>query len=140
MARNVSVLVCDEVLFNLGGKAFLQGVYTGDILIAADPSTVPQLVFYFTVDTELSEPFTTLTAEISLPEAVPTRISIPIFPFPMQPLPGRTKRIIRWPVVVPFPVLRAGRISIKIIHEAGELPVNGPWIVCNPQQQSEVAN
>lgn len=38
--RTASVIVCDEILFSLTGKSFLNGVYTGDITIPGDQLAV----------------------------------------------------------------------------------------------------
>lgn len=127
MGRQASVIVCDDVLYNMNGKAFLNGIYSGDIVIAADPTNLTQLIFYFIAETDLSEPFTSLFAEITLPGGPTIRSLIPSNP-PLQ-LSGRSRLVVKWPIALTFPVLRPGKISIKLIHESGELPVFGPWIV-----------
>jgi hypothetical protein len=133
-ARQASVLVADEVYFNLHGKAILQGIYNADLVITSDEMRTPQLVFYFTIETDLAEPFQSLAIEITLPGSEPIRQ--PVLVPPPQFLeaqaktnPTRSRWYTRHPVLVPAPVLRPGRISVKVIYENGEIGVVAPWIV-----------
>lgn len=134
--RQAAVLVADEIYFNLHGKAILQGIYNTDMLIASDETRAPQLVFYFMIETDLSEPFQSLSVQITLPGNDPIRQ--PVFVPPPQFLaaqvqanPARSRWYTRHPVLIPAPVLRPGRIEAKVIHESGEIIVVTPWIV-NP--------
>ena len=128
--RQVSVLVADDALYNLTGKLFLQGVYVTEIIIPSDPANVPQLVFMFLIETDITDPFKSLTLQVTLPGESPVNSFIPILPGASQILPpGRTKIHYRWPLIVQMPVLRQGKIDAKIIHESGELGANAPWIV-----------
>lgn len=131
MTRQASLLVADEILFNLHGKAVLQGIYTGDLVIAANPSPLAQLIFFFLAETDAANPFKSLSAQVTFPESEPVTSQIPIqwpITFPTE----RTKIFVRFPMLISGPVLRPGRILAKLIHESGEIAVSGPRIIPAP--------
>lgn len=134
MTRQASLLVADEIYYNLYGKAILQGIYNGDLTIPVDPSTSPQLIFYFMVEVDISESLRTLAVEVNLPGNQPVRHFVPIVPaeFIKSTVQGRTRAYYRHPMLMQAPVLRPGRIEAKIIYESGEIEVMAPWIVLNP--------
>lgn len=132
--RQAMVLVADEVYFNLHGKAILQGIYNSDLVITAEEVKTPQLVFYFTIETDVSDPFQQLSIEITFPGSDPIRqlVSVPppqILELQGKADPTRSRWYTKHPVLVPAPVLRPGRIEVKVIHESGEIRVMAPWIV-----------
>jgi hypothetical protein len=137
--RQASVLVSDEIYFNLYGKVILQGIYQTDLGIAADPSQIPQLVFFFSIETDPNDPFHSLAVEVTIPGGQAIRTSVGIFPpeiaaAAMAASPGRARLIYRQPLLVPGPTLRPGKIDAKVIHEKGEIAVSAPWIVLNKQK------
>lgn len=134
MARQVSLLVADEIYYNLYGKAILQGVYHGDLTIPADSSTSPQLIFYFMAETDLADPFRSLVVEVTLPGSQPVRNVVGLIPPEVLQNVSRerTRAYYRHPLLVQSPVLRPGKIEAKLIHESGEIIVGAPWIVLNP--------
>jgi hypothetical protein len=131
--RHASVFICDELLFSLTGKFNLFGNYTGDITIPADPTPVTQLIFYFIVETDVTNPFQSLTLQVTLPDSIPIVQPIPVLP-QVAIQQGRPRWTIRWPLLIPQPSLRPGRIEAKAIHESGELIAGTPWIVLGGQQ------
>ena len=131
MARQAMLLVADEIFFNLTGKAILNGIYTGNLLIGPATGFVPQLVFFFMVETDLSDPFRSLQAEVTFPESAPITSTVPVtWPIPLSPV-DRTKFSVRWPMLLQNLTLRPGKINAKLIHESGEIIVSAPWIVSN---------
>jgi hypothetical protein len=70
----------DEIYYNLHGNAILQGVYHGDLTIPLDPSSSPQLIFYFMAETDLLEPFQSLAVEVIIPGNQPIRNFVPVMP------------------------------------------------------------
>lgn len=130
MTRTASVLVADEMYFNLIGKAILQGIYHTDLAIPTVPSVAQQLLFYFMVETTVDEPFQTLEVEVSLPESPPIRQPIHVFPAAalIAANPERTHLYYRHPMLIPNPSLRPGKIVAKVIHESGEIIVATPWV------------
>ena len=131
MARQASVLVADEIYYNLSGKAILHGVYHGDITILQDPSSPIQLVFYFMAEADLTAPFESLIAEVKLPGSTAVRESVGL----ISPDTNKNKNagcleraFYRHPLLVRMPTLRPGRIDVKMIHESGEIIVGAPSI------------
>jgi hypothetical protein len=118
---------------NMAGKQTLQGIYNSDLGVPKEPSTAPQLVFYFLIETDVDDPFQSMTLEIVLPGEAPRQIPIAIqFPAASPPA-GRTRQTIRATALVQFPILRAGRIEAKVKHEKGEIIVGAPWISVTKQ-------
>jgi hypothetical protein len=136
--RHASLLVADEIYFNLYGKAILQGIYNHDLGIAVNPSTAPQLVFFFIAETDLSDPFQSFSIEVTLPGSDPLRNEVALLPNAIVAAsnPGRTRLMYRHPLLVPAPVLRPGQIKAKLIHEKGEMNITAPWIVQNQPQKT----
>jgi hypothetical protein len=131
--RQATVLVADEIYFNLFGKAILQGIYHNDLGIAADPTPTPQLVFFFIAETDASDPFLSFAVEATLPGSAPVRTAVALPPaaFVVAANPGKTRLSYRQPLLLPAPVLRPGEIKAKLIHEKGEITVTAPWIIHN---------
>ena len=129
--RHASLLVADEIYFNLYGKAILQGIYHHDLGIAVDPSPVPQLVFFFIAETDQSDPFQSFAVEATLPGSEPVRAEVPLMPaaIVIAANPGKRRLYYRHPLLVPAPLLRPGEIKARLIHEKGEIVVTAPWIV-----------
>jgi hypothetical protein len=130
--RQVSLLLADDLLWSMNGKVTMIGIYGGDITIQADSMAVPQLVFLFSAETDITDPFQLFTLHIQLAGEIPV-----IVPIPMGSPPGtldaqRTRWIVRWPYLLSQATLRPGRIVAKIIHEKGELVATAPWIVRAP--------
>jgi hypothetical protein len=138
MERQASLLVADEIYYNLHGKAILHGIYHGDLTIPTDPSVSPQLIFFFMGETDVSDPFHTLAVEVKLPGASPVRNPVNVLPpeIVKNAHAGRTRLYYRHPVLITAPVLKPGRIEAKLIHERGEISVTTPWISLNPPPAS----
>ena len=126
-ARRASILVADDILFSLGGKAYLQGVYLNDISIPADQVVAPQLVFMFLFETEIENRFSSITLEVTLPGNDAVKAPVPIAPTAITH-PDRTHISYRLPMLLQAPILRPGRIEARIIHEGGEIIGNAIWI------------
>ena len=78
--RHASVIICDELLFSITGKINLLGSYTGDITIPTDPTQIAQLLFYFLVETDVQDPYRSLTFQVKLPQADPVTQILPAVP------------------------------------------------------------
>jgi hypothetical protein len=140
MARYATLLVADELYYNLNGKAILQGIYHSDLILNSEQATIPQLIFFFIAETDIADPFRSASVEVTLPENDTIRQQVPISsPITLQAPPGRTKFFLRWPLLVSNPTLRPGRIGAKLIHEAGEMEVSAPWIVFVPISEGQKA-
>lgn len=137
MSRQATVLIADEMYFNLHGKAILQGIYPGDLSILSDPSTAPQLLFYFIIQTDITEPFKSLAVEVTIPGSAPVQNTVFMPPHQLfvalaQTQPERTTITVKHPMLIARPILKAGRIEMKVIHDAGEILVAPQWITLTP--------
>jgi hypothetical protein len=131
--RVASVLVCDDLWVSLNNKFSAHGIYVGDISIPTNPSSVNQLVFLFTLETDITDPFRSLVLQVLFPDAEPNQTTVPISPPPLLSADARRRRwTIKWPFLIQQPILRPGAISVKVIHEKGELTAFAPWIVVLP--------
>ncbi len=133
MPRQATLIIADEIYYNLHGKAILQGIYNSDLAIPSDPSKAPQLIFYFIIETDIAEPFQSLAVEVSLPGETPIRnfVFVPPPQFisaQAQATPSRIRFSVRHPMLITAPTLRVGRIDSKVIHEAGEILLTPQWI------------
>jgi hypothetical protein len=129
IARTASVIVCDDILFGLTGKGFLQGVYAGDITIHGNALAIPQLVFYFTAETPKERPFKKMTLKVVPFGTAATELDLPIESIPQSMNPTRPKMIVRAPVLVQQIMLRPGKIETTVITESEELDAGGIWVM-----------
>jgi hypothetical protein len=137
--RQATVLVCDELLISVTGKFTLLGNYTGDISIPTVPTIVPQLVFYFIIESDINDVYRSLSLQVALPKSPPIVQPLPIIlQTPTQP--DRSRWTMRWPLLVSQPTLNPGRIETKVIHESGEIVAGTPWIVLASQQSQLTAS
>src|SRR5580698_6532518 len=107
MARQAMLLVADEIYYNLQGKITLQGIYHSELNIPADPVSASQLIFLFTVETDISDPFRSLAVEITLPGSGPVRNQVlVVYPVPPSLIrQGSTKFFYRHPLLISSPIL-----------------------------------
>ena len=92
--RRAFFLVCDDLLMALNGKITIVGAYSNDIIIASDPFTIGQLVFWFQIETPIAKPLQKLELQVSLPgdESGPRRLDVPLSVLsPTSAAAGRTK-------------------------------------------------
>lgn len=134
--RFATVLVADEIYYNLHGKAILQGIYNADIILSSEAQQIQQLIFFFMIETDIGDPFRSLQVQVTLPGSMPVAAPVPIqWPMPEGPPADRKRMFVKWPLLVPSPILRPGRIEAKAIHENGELSAALPWII-GPQNST----
>jgi hypothetical protein len=138
--RKASAFVCDEALFSLTGKITISGMYTQDIVISSNEQQINQLVFVFTIETPISEPFKTLTLKVAFPGSDPIEVPAATAIAPIASADPRRKQIIyRQPVLIPQPTLRPGRIVASVVHESGEIEAGGFWVVSLEEAQKAFA-
>jgi hypothetical protein len=126
MAPYASVVVSEEFLISLTGKFTVQGLFTTDIVIPSEPYFANQLVFLFSMEANMEDPFQKVTLEVTFPQQPARTLEVPLPPF--VHMPGRTRWVLRWPFLIQNAVLVHGRIDAKVIHEKGELVTAAPWI------------
>ena len=136
--RRAFFLVCDDLLMALNGKITIVGAYSNDIIIASDPFTIGQLVFWFQIETPIAKPLQTLELQVSLPgDETPRRLDVPqSILSPISAAAGRTKITYRWPFLLAPVQLRPGPIELKLIHEEGVMDVGVQWVVTVAQVQA----
>jgi hypothetical protein len=84
------------------------------------------------METDLIDPFKSLTVEVALPDNPPILNQVVVtYPIP-DSHKGRTRLFYRHPMLVQSPILQPGRIAAKVIHESGEIILGAPWVVLNP--------
>jgi hypothetical protein len=108
------------------------GLYTGDLIIPFEGITLQQLVVMFLIEGGLTDPYRSITLQVSLPDTEPRMQPIPL-EAPVTAGQGRTTMAIRYPFLIPQPILRSGRIETKVIHEKGELIAGYQWISTQEQ-------
>ena len=134
MSRQATLLIADEIFYNLVGKATIQGVYQSDLVIPAEESTVSQLLFYFQMETDIEDAFQSLSVEVTLPGNDPVRHGVPVI-WPISGEEGR-RLFYKHPMLIQNPTLRRGRIEAKVIHESGEIVVGTPHIAVVSAQKT----
>ena len=138
MDRQASVLIADDMVMSLLGKINLSGIYTSDIVIPIDPFGVPQLVFLFSLETDVSDPFQHIQLQVIFPTQQPVEMSVSPPAIPPSSLPEqRTRLLMRQPFLIQQPLLRPGRIQAKVLHDKGEIDIASlPWISLSNQSAS----
>jgi hypothetical protein len=126
MSRQATMLVADEIYYNLLGKAIIHGAYHADLTILTEPTTVTQLLFYFQMETDIEDAFQSLSVEVTLPGNDPVRHVVPVI-WPIFAEEGR-RLFYKHPLLIQNITLRPGRIQAKVIHESGEMVVGAPHI------------
>jgi hypothetical protein len=125
--RQASVLVADDMTYSLNGKMNLTGIYSGDIIIPNPRSYIQQLVFLFTIDTDVDDLFERIEVSIKLPSGDKRVLEIPLRTL----IPTLSDKI-RWntktPLLFQNTILSPGPIEAKIIHEKGEMLLSAPVI------------
>jgi hypothetical protein len=129
LPRQAFVTICDDVRVETSGKLILIGVYPNHHLaIPTEPFGATQLVFNFYAESDITEPFTSVTLEVTLPKQPAQRFDMPMG-IPSPPQPGWTRWFVRHPMVLRPAVLYFGRITTKVIHDKGETEATGGWVV-----------
>jgi hypothetical protein len=131
MSTNASLIICDDVRVEFNGKVIMIGVYTGDMLIPAEPFIASQLYFFFYIDTPIDESPNKVTLEVTMPQQDASRWEFPIPEITSQP--GRTKFVFKQPVSLLNPILHCGRIAARVLLDEKSLDVATMWIT-KPQQ------
>jgi hypothetical protein len=124
--RKAIAFACDEVSWTITGKITISGIYTGDISLPQLELRVAQIVFFFIMETDVADPFQTITLRVTLPGIAPEFLPVPIFPTVHNE--GRQRVVIRQPFLISNPTLRPGRIVMSLIHERGEIEAGSIWV------------
>lgn len=123
------VVVADDASTSISGKLTLSGIYS-NITLPEQEITIPQLVFCFFVEFPLSTAPEMVTVEIALPGV--TAVLSPVQLPPRPPIGERAADAFRLIIPMLNPVLRPGRVQIKIHHGNNSFDVLGPVITMAP--------
>jgi hypothetical protein len=126
--RRAFVIVCDELLFSVTNKTYLNGIYATDIAIPGDELMLNQLVFYFTVETSKEKPLSTIILRVTPPGGKSTEQEINVEAIPSILNPSRPKMILRAPLLVQQILIRPGKIETIVIADGDELDAGGIWV------------
>jgi hypothetical protein len=70
-AKNINVIICDDVREEKGGKRSFMGVYGENIIVRQMPKILPQLHVIFLIE-EVIKPFSNIKLEVEMPEGKPS--------------------------------------------------------------------
>lgn len=126
--RKASMVVCDEVFFNMMGKTTISGMYTSDIGIPVSELSVPQLIFFFFLECSVNDPFKFLQLRVAFPGSPLNELNVPLGGMPMPTDPSRNIISLKQPFLIQNPTLRPGPIQTSVWHDKGELDAGRIWI------------
>jgi hypothetical protein len=135
MATQATVTICDDVRLEFGGKLFIIGAFTADILVPAPEMTSARLVFLFHIDTEYQPVPRRIVSEVTLPGEAPLRQEDVLQPLPQAP--ERSRIWFRHSVLANNATLRPGKIRARVMIDDEEVEVAAAWITL--QQPSPVS-
>lgn len=133
-------IVCDDYRIEGTGKPFIIGIYVQDMVFATLPAVVPHVIVAVTVVSDISEPITRYTVEITWPGGSVTQDFDlgPYVPSPEIPgvkMPPIQKVECRSIVpVMPFSVTEPGAMLVMVKHSKGELRAKMLRLYAQPQQ------
>jgi hypothetical protein len=131
--RQATAIVCDDLLVSMNGKMTLLGVYTSDMGIPAEGHRLNQLIFLFIVEGDLSDPLKSLKVQVKLPSGSSAEAELPILENVIaRQGDDRTRWIAKVPLALQAPIMSAGKIEARVIHDQGQIDVVLPWIVLTP--------
>ena len=128
MARQASVLVCDDFTYTLSGKSNLLGVYTTDIVIPLDPTYANQLIFLFLIETSPDDPYLSLALHVVLPGGDTRHLALETTRF-VPTVADQRRWSLRYPLLFANPILRPGPVEAAVLHEKGTISTAAPFIV-----------
>jgi hypothetical protein len=125
MSVLASVIVAEDLLTSLSGKANINNVFTNDILIPGELLT--QLVFIFKVEGEQSDLPRNFRYEVQLPGEAIQILERPV-PEGWRVPEEREKWVVFQPFLVGPLMLRPGKIEVRIIMGEKTIHLAAPWI------------
>ena len=114
-AKNISVLICDDVREEAGGKRSFMGIYGDNIVVQEMPKLLPQLHVVFLID-EIKEPFSKIRLLVNMPESKPIKME-----FAVPQLEVRKN----WQIslgIVPFKIQKEGEGIFEVYFDEDKKP------------------
>ena len=133
---NASVIVCDDIRIEITGKLVLVGVYPGNLSIPQDNMQIPQLQFFFSADFPLDDVPKRLSFEVTLPGQETQKSEMDL----AAPIaePHHTRWQIRHVLGIAGPVLKTGKVDIRVVADGNECPISSPWVVLAPAAEPTI--
>jgi hypothetical protein len=129
--RKASVVVCDELLFNLAGKVTMSGMYTSsDIAIVTPELRIGQLVFFFAVETPIQQPIDEMSLEVIFPNGSPYILQAQIVPANPLLLNSKDRKsyTVRHPFMIQNATLTPGEIKAAVLVDGVRIDAGSVWI------------
>ncbi len=114
-AKNISIIICDDVRDEIGGKRSFMGIYGDTIIVQEMPKLLPQLHVVFIVE-EIKGPFSKIKLEIKMPEATPAVME---FKVPVLEV-GKNWQISLG--IVPFKIEKEGDCFFEVYFDEDKKP------------------
>jgi len=128
-------MICDEIRLEANGKPFIIGVYQQQIIFPALPATVPQLIVVTTLFSDIRNPITQYTVNITGPGI---NLSHEVGPveLPPNPFSDATRAEISGIIPIrPFAVTEPGVLDIIVKFAGGETRARRTLIVSAATQE-----
>lgn len=123
--RHLEVLYCDDVREEINGKLMFIGTYIGDMLVSQIPVTLPKLVLYVTLVSDIKHPFEFIKLRAQYEGNVLAIVEVDkevMDAYRPQNLDGKTKFFGTFFLVVsPFVIEKEGKLEIYAETESGEV-------------------
>jgi len=117
-AKNITVIICDDVREEQGGKRSFMGIYGDSIIVHGMPKLLPQLHIVFLVE-EIKEPFSNVRLEIKMPESKESKPVVMKFKVPA------IEKGKNWQIsigIVPFKIQKEGEVIFEFYFDEDKKP------------------
>ena len=117
-AKSITVIICDDVREEIGGKRSFMGIYGDTIIVQEIPRLLPQLHVVFLVE-EIKEPFSDIRLEIKMPESKESKPVVMNFKVPA------IEKGKNWQIslgIVPFKIQKEGEGIFEFYFDEDKKP------------------
>lgn len=132
MKRYAHAIYCDDIRNEIGGKMTLVGIYSGQLLAAAVPCTLPKLCLVLTLSTAKDEPFKSISITGKFSENEVFRMELAeeqieeIRAQAGPPKPdARHYSMQLMAILSPFQLEHAGKLSLEVLADGERLECAG---------------
>lgn len=119
-SKKISILICDDVRHEIGGKVSIMGVYGKDIRFSKIPTTMRQLGIVVIMQ-NLERPLNSVHVTIKMPgnDDLTKMITVP-----MEPAPNNNKYDANLVMLVnAVPIKETGEAKIELRESKGKKPI-----------------
>jgi hypothetical protein len=127
MIRNVTLITCEELRFEINHKLTIIGVFSGDIRITPGPFPVNKLIFLFQIQGDDIKVPRNINVQITLPDKEPRSQPVPVPTFIEA---DRMKAwTLRGAILIQNEIVSPGQVTATVIADGEEFSVAAPRIV-----------